>query len=872
MEENFSPRVRDVITYSKEEAMRLGHDYIGTEHLLLGILREGEGTAIEIIKDLGLDLKNVRHKIEGLSAPYATNAPGTAKNLPLTRQAEKALKTTFLEAKLFQSPVIRTPHLLLCILRNDNDPISTVMAQMGASYDAVKSEYQNNHIESDAPSNQDKEDTAMSFEDGDLDNPGDESPRKSNGPTTGKKEKSKTPVLDNFGKDLTKAAEQNKLDPVVGRSKEIERVSQILSRRKKNNPLLIGEPGVGKSAIAEGLALRIYNKEVSRVLFDKRVVSLDLASLVAGTKYRGQFEERMKALMNELEKNDDIILFIDELHTIVGAGGATGSLDASNMFKPALARGEIQCIGATTLDEYRQFIEKDGALERRFQKVIVDPTTPDETIQILNNIKDKYEDHHNVLYTPEAIDACVKLTQRYISDRHLPDKAIDALDEAGSRVHITNIEVPETITQLELQLTNIKKEKVRVVKSQRYEEAAKLRDDEKNVEAELENARVSWEDSIKLNKKTVDETDVAEVVAMMTGVPVQRVAQQEMDKLSKMDELLNASVVGQKEAVKKIVRAIQRNRAGLKDPKKPIGSFIFLGPTGVGKTQLAKELTKLLFDNEDNMIRIDMSEYMEKFAISRLVGAPPGYVGYEEGGQLTERVRRKPYSVILLDEIEKAHPDVFNLLLQALDDGQITDSMGRKVDFKNTIIIMTSNLGSRQLKDFGTGVGFGTAAKDQKKQDLENSVIQGALKKAFAPEFLNRIDDVVLFNSLSKEDIHEIIDIELKGLFGRIEDLGYGITLSDEAKSFVADEGFDEAFGARPLARALQKLIEDPLAEKIIGKELVEGDTVAIVLNDKELTFTIEKGPVIAEASESIEILPSIAPEKKLQDPEENLG
>lgn len=872
MEENFSPRVRDVITYSKEEAMRLGHDYIGTEHLLLGILREGEGTAIEIIKDLGLDLKNVRHKIEGLSAPYATNAPGTAKNLPLTRQAEKALKTTFLEAKLFQSPVIRTPHLLLCILRNDNDPISTVMAQMGASYDAVKSEYQNNHIESDAPSNQEKEDTAMSFEDGDLDNPGDEPPRKSNGPTTGKKEKSKTPVLDNFGKDLTKAAEQNKLDPVVGRSKEIERVSQILSRRKKNNPLLIGEPGVGKSAIAEGLALRIYNKEVSRVLFDKRVVSLDLASLVAGTKYRGQFEERMKALMNELEKNDDIILFIDELHTIVGAGGATGSLDASNMFKPALARGEIQCIGATTLDEYRQFIEKDGALERRFQKVIVDPTTPDETIQILNNIKDKYEDHHNVLYTPEAIDACVKLTQRYISDRHLPDKAIDALDEAGSRVHITNIEVPETITQLELQLTNIKKEKVRVVKSQRYEEAAKLRDDEKNVEAELENARVSWEDSIKLNKKTVDETDVAEVVAMMTGVPVQRVAQQEMDKLSKMDELLNASVVGQKEAVKKIVRAIQRNRAGLKDPKKPIGSFIFLGPTGVGKTQLAKELTKLLFDNEDNMIRIDMSEYMEKFAISRLVGAPPGYVGYEEGGQLTERVRRKPYSVILLDEIEKAHPDVFNLLLQALDDGQITDSMGRKVDFKNTIIIMTSNLGSRQLKDFGTGVGFGTAAKDQKKQDLENSVIQGALKKAFAPEFLNRIDDVVLFNSLSKEDIHEIIDIELKGLFGRIEDLGYGITLSDEAKSFVADEGFDEAFGARPLARALQKLIEDPLAEKIIGKELVEGDTVAIVLNDKELTFTIEKGPVIAEASESIEILPSIAPEKKLQDPEENLG
>ena len=872
MEENFSPRVRDVITYSKEEAMRLGHDYIGTEHLLLGILREGEGTAIEILKDLGLDLKNVRHKIEGISAPFATNAPGTGKNLPLTRQAEKALKTTFLEAKLFQSPVIRTPHLLLCILRNDNDPISSIMSQLGASYDAVKSEYQNNHIESDTSLNQEKEDTAMSFEDGDLDRPSEESARKSSTSATGKKEKSKTPVLDNFGKDLTKAAEQNKLDPVVGRSKEIERVSQILSRRKKNNPLLIGEPGVGKSAIAEGLALRIYNKEVSRVLFDKRVVSLDLASLVAGTKYRGQFEERMKALMNELEKNDDIILFIDELHTIVGAGGATGSLDASNMFKPALARGEIQCIGATTLDEYRQFIEKDGALERRFQKVLVDPTTPDETIQILNNIKDKYEDHHNVQYTAEAIEACVKLTQRYISDRHLPDKAIDALDEAGSRVHITNIEVPEAVTQLELQLTNIKSEKVRVVKSQRYEEAAKLRDDEKKIEAELENARVSWEDSIKLNKKIVDESDVAEVVAMMTGVPVQRVAQQEMDKLSKMDDLLNASVVGQKEAVKKIVRAIQRNRAGLKDPKKPIGSFIFLGPTGVGKTQLAKELTKLLFDNEDNMIRIDMSEYMEKFAISRLVGAPPGYVGYEEGGQLTERVRRKPYSVILLDEIEKAHPDVFNLLLQALDDGQITDSMGRKVDFKNTIIIMTSNLGSRQLKDFGTGVGFGTAAKDQKKQDLENSVIQGALKKAFAPEFLNRIDDVVLFNSLSKEDIHEIIDIELKGLFVRIEDLGYGITLSDEAKSFVADEGFDEAFGARPLARALQKLIEDPLAEKIIGKELAEGDTVAIGLKEKELTFTIVKALVVTEASEKKEIKASSAPEKELKDSEENAG
>ncbi len=853
MEENFSPRVRDVITYSKEEALRLGHDYIGTEHLLLGILRDGEGIAVAILKDLGLDLSNVRNKIEGIAAPYATNTPGSGKNLPLTRQAEKALKTTFLEAKLFQSPVIRTPHLLLCILRNDNDPISAVMAQMGASYDAVKSEYQNSHLENELPSSSTPQ-SSMEYDDNDYLEESSSSRKSSSSSASGRKEKSKTPVLDNFGKDLTKAAEQNKLDPVVGRSKEIERVSQILSRRKKNNPLLIGEPGVGKSAIAEGLALRIVNKEVSRVLFDKRVVSLDLASLVAGTKYRGQFEERMKALMNELEKNDDIILFIDELHTIVGAGGATGSLDASNMFKPALARGEIQCIGATTLDEYRQFIEKDGALERRFQKVTVDPTSPEETIQILNNIKDKYEDHHNVLYTEAAIEACVKLTQRYISDRFLPDKAIDALDEAGSRVHITNIEVPESIKELELELEHIMQEKVRVVKSQRYEEAAKLRDDEKKIQAKLETAKSAWEDSIKLNKKLVDEEQVAEVVAMMTGVPVQRVAAQEMDRLAEMESTLKSRVIGQDEAVKKIVRAIQRNRAGLKDPKKPIGSFIFLGPTGVGKTQLAKKLTELLFDNEENMIRIDMSEYMEKFAISRLVGAPPGYVGYEEGGQLTERVRRKPYSVILLDEIEKAHPDVFNLLLQALDDGQITDSLGRKVDFKNTIIIMTSNLGSRQLKDFGTGVGFGTTARDKGKEDLEKGVIQSALKKAFAPEFLNRIDDVVLFNSLKREDIHLIIDIELQGLFERVRELGYTINLSDKAKDFIADEGFDEAFGARPLARALQKLIEDPLAERIIGKQLTEGDEVIIELRDKELTFEIVKGEI--ETTAEVEALP----------------
>src|SRR6056300_645149 len=840
MDDNFSPRVKDVIAYSKEEALRLGHDFIGTEHLMLGLLRDGGGKAISILDALSVDLEHLRRKVEILSPanPNPSLVHQDKKNLHLTRQAERALKTTFLEAKLFQSTAINTAHLLLCILRNENDPTTKLLQKMMVDYDGVKEQFKS-MITSDDDYTSGPTEASFSSESDSEEAAGESF----GGGTTANKsgKKSKTPVLDNFGRDLTQMAEENRLDPVVGRQKEIERVSQILSRRKKNNPLLIGEPGVGKSAIAEGLALRITQKKVSRVLFNKRVVTLDLASLVAGTKYRGQFEERMKAVMNELEKNDDIILFIDEIHTIVGAGGATGSLDASNMFKPALARGEIQCIGATTLDEYRQFIEKDGALERRFQKVTVDPTSPEETVQILNNIKDKYEEHHNVLYTPEAIKACVRLTQRFISDRHLPDKAIDALDEAGSRVHITNIEVPENITQLEEQLEAIKAQKIAVVKSQRYEEAARLSDDEKKMEAQLESAREAWEASIKLNRKTVDEPEVAAVVAMMTGVPVQRVAQQELEKLSQMEDQLRSNVIGQDEAVKKIVRAIQRNRAGLKDPNKPIGSFIFLGPTGVGKTQLAKELTKLLFDSEDNMIRIDMSEYMEKFAISRLVGAPPGYVGYEEGGQLTERVRRKPYSVILLDEIEKAHPDLFNLLLQALDDGQITDSLGRKVDFKNTIIIMTSNLGSRQLKDFGTGVGFGTTAREQGKNDIEKSVIQSALKKAFAPEFLNRIDDVVLFNSLSRDDIHKMIDIELKGLFTRIEDLGYGISMTQEAKDFIADEGFDEAFGARPLARALQKLVEDPLAEKIIGKEINEGDTVEISLSDKELSFLVTK-------------------------------
>ena len=659
--------------------------------------------------------------------------------------------------------------------------------------------------------------------------------------------KSKTPVLDNFGRDLTKAAEDGKLDPIVGREKEIERVSQILSRRKKNNPILIGEPGVGKSAIAEGLALRIVQRKVSRVLFGKRVVTLDLASLVAGTKYRGQFEERMKAVMNELEKSPDVILFIDEIHTIIGAGGASGSLDASNMFKPALARGEIQCIGATTLDEYRQYIEKDGALERRFQKVIVEPSTPEETIQILNNIKSKYEDHHNVTYTDEAIKACVALSARYITDRHLPDKAIDALDESGSRVHITNINVPKDIEDIEKKLEDIKEEKNKVVRSQKYEEAARLRDTERTLLEQLETAKKKWEEDSKNQRETVTEDNVAEVIAMMTGVPVQRVAQNEGDKLVKMSEVLQGKVIGQDEAVKKVVKCIQRNRAGLKDPNKPIGSFIFMGPTGVGKTQLAKILSKYLFDNDDALIRIDMSEYMEKFAVSRLIGAPPGYVGYEEGGQLTEKVRRRPYSVVLLDEIEKAHPDVFNLLLQALDDGMMTDSLGRKIDFKNSIIIMTSNVGARQLQQFGQGVGFTTTAKKEGEDENSKGIIENALKKNFAPEFLNRIDDVIVFNQLSREDIHKIIDIELNSLYGRINELGYLIKISEEAKDFVSDKGYDVQYGARPLKRAIQVYLEDPLSEEIIKAKsnadiksrLAEGDLIEVGFDKENQKITI---------------------------------
>ena len=828
MDENFSPRVKDVIQFSKEEAIRLAHNYIGTEHLLLGIIREGEGMAIEILHSLRVDLKLLRNRIEEVSNSNSTSGSTNMPNLPLTKQAEKALKTTFLEAKLYSSEIIGTPHLLLCILRNEADPMFKLLEQFGVNYDVVKELFEErvnddsyDEIKSETPFDDDSTQSS---------NPDDFKSPKKNKPVT----KSKTPVLNNFGRDLTLLAEEDKLDPVIGREKEIERVSQVLSRRKKNNPLLIGEPGVGKSAIAEGLALRIVQKKVSRVLFDKRIITLDLASLVAGTKYRGQFEERMKAVLNELENNPNIVLFIDEIHTIVGAGGAAGSLDASNMFKPALARGLVQCIGATTLDEYRQHIEKDGALERRFQKVLVEPTSDEETLQILKNIKNRYESHHNVIYTDEALEACVSLTSRYISDRHLPDKAIDALDESGSRVHITNIKVPESIISLENKLQDIKDQKVEVVKKQRYEKAAQLRDIEKKTENELLEAQIKWEEEVKSHKELVNENNVAEVISMMTGIPIKRVAEKESSKLSLMADQLKENVIGQDEAVQKIVKAIQRNRVGLKDPNKPIGSFIFLGPTGVGKTQLAKELSKSLFDDESAMIRIDMSEYMEKFAISRLIGAPPGYVGYEEGGQLTERVRRKPYSVVLLDEIEKAHPDIFNLLLQALDDGQLTDSLGRKIDFKNTIIIMTSNIGTRKLKEFGAGVGFSTSARKSSMDDYSKSIIEGSLKKAFAPEFLNRIDDVILFNTLSRDDIHKIIDIELSKLFKRIEEIGFIPKITDSAKDYISDKGYDSAYGARPLKRAIQKYIEDLIAEKIISDNIGEGDKVLIDFDNKK--------------------------------------
>ncbi len=841
MNEKFSQQVRDVIAISRDEAKRLGHEFIGTEHFLLGLIRKNDGKAIDILNAFGVDLDLIRRKLENLN-PAEPNVNTQNRGLQLTRQAEKALKITYLEAKLFHSKSVDTIHLLLCILRNENDPTTKLLNRYDVDYDQTKALYKQLNIADNDDFELPENPTAMtSEEDNSNEKP---NPFKSQNQPRGKQQKkSKTPVLDNFGRDLTLLAETGKLDPVVGRQKEIERVSQILSRRKKNNPMLIGEPGVGKSAIAEGLALRIIEKKVSRILFDKRIVSLDLASLVAGTKYRGQFEERMKALMNELEKNDDIILFIDEIHTIVGAGGAGGSLDASNMLKPALARGEIQCIGATTLDEYRTNIEKDGALERRFQKVMVEPTTIDETIQILHNIKGKYEEHHNVQFTDDAIEACVKLTSRYMTDRFLPDKAIDALDESGSRIHIINIVVPEQVEELEKKLEQIRIEKKKAVSGQKYEEAARLRDDEKHIEIALESAQNQWEEDSKLHKEIVTEDNVAEVVSMMTGIPVNRVAEAESSRLAELPNLIKGKVIGQDEAVTKVVKAIQRNRVGLKDPNKPIGSFIFLGSTGVGKTQLAKVLSRELFDSEDSLIRIDMSEYMEKFAISRLIGAPPGYVGYEEGGQLTEKVRRKPYSVVLLDEIEKAHPDVFNMLLQILDDGYVTDSLGRKIDFRNTIIIMTSNIGVRKLKDFGGGVGFGTASKKEQEDAHAKSIIEGALKKTFAPEFLNRIDDVIIFNALEREDIHKIIDIELQKLLSRISDLGYTLKLSEKAKDYIADKGFDKQYGARPLKRAIQKYIEDALAEEIVNSKLDEGDIILMNLdeNEKKLIIDIEK-------------------------------
>lgn len=847
MDLNFSPKIREVLTYSKQEASRLGNPFLAPEHLMLGLLNDPETKAGKMLSKLSVDVEHVRDTIE---RRIKEKTPLNQNNqLPLLKSTEQILKIVHLEARALKSTKVNTLHLLLALLKDRSSTISEIMKDYNVQYDQLRAIAEKASFQG----------KAQMPDDDDADSPFSSQGGGGGGHEGGKpgagKPGSDTPVLDNFGIDITRAAEEGRLDPIVGREREIERLAQILSRRKKNNPVLIGEPGVGKSAIAEGLALRIIDKKVSRVLFDKRVVTLDLASIVAGTKYRGQFEERIKAILNELSKNPNIILFIDEIHTIVGAGGATGSLDAANMLKPALARGEIQCIGATTLDEYRQHIEKDGALERRFQKVMIEPTSVDETIEILNNIKEKYEDHHNVYFTPEAVEACVKLTERYISDRHLPDKAIDALDEAGSRVHISNIVVPETILELEQKIEETKENKIKAVKAQNFELAASFRDKEKSLLDELELSKARWEEELQKHRETVDAEKVAEVVAMMTGIPVQRVAQAEGARLMQMGQQLKGKVVGQDDAIAKIVKAIQRNRAGLKDPNRPIGSFVFLGPTGVGKTHLAKILAQYLFDTTDALIRIDMSEYMEKFSVSRLVGAPPGYIGYEEGGQLTEKVRRRPYSVVLLDEIEKAHPDVFNILLQVLDEGRLTDSLGRRVDFKNTIVIMTSNIGTRELKDFGRGIGFSTGSQ---KSDAEytRSVIEKALKKAFAPEFLNRIDDVVIFNSLEKDDIRKIIDIEMKGLYQRVESLGYKLELSEQAKDFIASKGFDVQYGARPLKRAIQKYLEDEMAEVIIQASISEGDVIKVEYDEsnQKLTTKILKEKDGASTDERTEI------------------
>ncbi|MCW3089836.1 MAG: ATPase domain protein [Ferruginibacter sp.] len=848
MDNNFSAQVKEIISYSREEALRLGNDFIGTEHLVLGLIRDGENTAIKILKSLNVDLYELRKEIEVAVKDKTGKNIANINSLPLTKQAEKVIRITVLEAKAHKSVMVESEHLMLSILKNKENIATQILNQFDVDYDIFKNEL--GFVTSNPP--------AAEFSDENEDDFDEErkqysQQQKAQRGGAANQPKTKTPVLDNFGRDITRLAENGTLDPIVGREIEIERVSQILSRRKKNNPILIGEPGVGKTAIVEGLALRIVQRKVSRVLFDKRVVSLDLAALVAGTKYRGQFEERMKAIMNELEKNRDVILFIDEIHTIVGAGGASGSLDASNIFKPALARGELQCIGASTLDEYRMHIEKDGALDRRFQKVIVEQPSVEETIQILSNIKSKYEDYHNVIYSEQAIDACVKLSERYMTDRLLPDKAIDVMDEVGARKHIKNINVPEEVIELEKKIEDIKLEKNKVVKSQRFEEAASLRDSEKRLQEELEKAKNDWEEESKHKRFPIEEEDIAEVISMMTGIPVKRMVQAETEKLRRMGDDLQNVVVGQQEAISKVVKAIQRNRVGLKDPKKPIGTFIFLGPTGVGKTELARSLARYMFDNDDSLIRIDMSEYMEKFTVSRLIGAPPGYVGYEEGGQLTERVRRKPYSVILLDEIEKAHPDIYNILLQVLDDGQLTDGMGRKIDFKNTVIIMTSNIGARQLKDFGEGVGFATAARVQNADENNKAVIEKALKRTFSPEFLNRIDDVVIFNSLSKENIFEIIDLLMKGVMKRLVNLGFSMELSAQAKDFIAEKGYDSQFGARPLHRAIQKYLEDPLAEEILSMQVKEGDILIADLDEtkQKITFSLKAEDKKEEAAPS---------------------
>ncbi len=836
MDNNFSTQVKEIISFSREEALRLGNDFIGTEHLLLGLIREGENTAIKILKSFNVDLYELRKEIELAVKDKTGKNIANINSLPLTKQAEKVIRVTVLEAKALKSPTVETEHLMLSILKNKENIATQILNQFDVDYDLFRNEI--GILRSNEP--------RAEFSDEGDDDFDEEKKYQQKGGRQGAAStaKSKTPVLDNFGRDITRLAETGALDPIVGREREIERVSQILSRRKKNNPILIGEPGVGKTAIVEGLALRIVQRKVSRVLYDKRVISLDLAALVAGTKYRGQFEERMKAIMNELEKNRDVILFIDEIHTIVGAGGASGSLDASNIFKPALARGELQCIGASTLDEYRMYIEKDGALDRRFQKVMVDPPSVEETIMILTNIQSKYEDYHNVAYSVEAIDACVKLSDRYMTDRLLPDKAIDVMDEVGARVHLKNINVPPNILDLEKKIEDVKNEKNKVVKSQKFEEAASLRDTEKRLAEELEKAKNEWEEESKHKKYPIGEEEIAEVVSMMTGIPVKRMVQAETEKLRRMADDMRHMVIGQDEAIQKVVKAIQRNRVGLKDPKKPIGTFIFLGPTGVGKTELARALARYMFDSEDALIRIDMSEYMEKFTVSRLIGAPPGYVGYEEGGQLTEKVRRKPYSVILLDEIEKAHPDIYNILLQVLDDGQLTDGLGRKVDFKNSMIIMTSNIGVRQLKDFGDGVGFATASKTQNLDESNKAVIEKALKRTFSPEFLNRIDDVVIFNSLSRENIFNIIDILMKNVMKRLSNLGFSMELTEDAKAFIAEKGYDQQFGARPLHRAIQKYLEDPLAEEILSMQVKQGDILIADL-DKEkdkLKFTLKQG------------------------------